>query len=128
LFDAESDSSRDEGSFYRVGPHGSGQNEWCARVGPPCRRPAAPVMRMGHGEGNEGAGPGKFGPYGQGESFFSFLFPFLFQIQIFKPISNFCIDFEISNLKYNPNVNINPTICNIITYSPSYYLIMERII
>jgi hypothetical protein len=30
----------------------------------------------------------------------------------------------MSKLKYNPNVNINPTICNIIIYSPSYYLIL----
>jgi hypothetical protein len=30
----------------------------------------------------------------------------------------------MSNLKYNPNVNINPTIFNIIIYSPSHYLIL----
>jgi hypothetical protein len=30
----------------------------------------------------------------------------------------------MSNLKYNPNVNINPTILNIIIYSPSHYLIL----
>jgi hypothetical protein len=28
------------------------------------------------------------------------------------------------NLTYNPNVNIDPTICNIIIYSPSRYLIL----
>jgi hypothetical protein len=31
-FNVESDLSRDEGSFDRVGPHGSGRNEWCART------------------------------------------------------------------------------------------------
>jgi hypothetical protein len=60
----------------------------------------------------------------QAEGSLSF-FPFLFQIQIFKTYSNFCFEFQISNLKYNPNVNINPTICNIIIYSTSYYVIME---
>jgi hypothetical protein len=53
-----------------------------------------------------------------------FLFHFCFKFQIFKPSSNFCFEFQMSNLKYNPNVNINPTIFNIIIYSPSHYLIL----
>jgi hypothetical protein len=65
-----------------------------------------------------------------GFSFFFCLiswFYFLFQVQMFKSNSIFCFGFQISNLKYSLNVNVNPTICNIIIYSPSYYLIMEGI-
>jgi hypothetical protein len=43
--------------------------------------------------------------------FFSHFFFSLFELQM-------------SNLKYNPNVNINPTILNIVIYSPSHYLIL----
>jgi hypothetical protein len=60
-------------------------------------------------------------------SFFSFSIFFLFQIQMFKPNSNFCFEFHISNLKYSPKVNINPSICNIIIYSFSYNSIMGEI-
>jgi hypothetical protein len=43
---------------------------------------------------------------------FSFLllfhFIFYFKFQIFKPNSNFCFEFQMSNPQYNPYVNINP--------------------
>jgi hypothetical protein len=58
---------------------------------------------------------------------FSFSIFFLFQIQMFKPNSIFCFEFQISNLQHNPNVNINTTICNIVFYFPSYYSIMGEI-
>jgi hypothetical protein len=37
-------------------------------------------------------------------------FLFYFKFQMFKPNSNFCFEFQMSNLKYNPNVNITPIV------------------
>jgi hypothetical protein len=74
------------------------------------------------GEGADGLGRGK-----RPNTCFFFLFVFYFKFQTFKPNSNFCFEFQVSNLKYNPNVNIIPTIFNIIIYSPSHYLILEVI-
>jgi hypothetical protein len=34
-----------------------------------------------------------------------FLFP-IFHLQIFKPNTNFCFEFQVSNFTHNPNVNI----------------------
>jgi hypothetical protein len=52
-----------------------------------------------------------------------YLFSF-FSISNIQAKFNLCFEFQMSNLKYNPNVNINPTIFNIIIYSPSHYLIL----
>jgi hypothetical protein len=53
----------------------------------------------------------------------AFVFSFLFQIPNIQ--NQILISILNSNLKYNPNVSINPTIINIIIYPPSYYFIVE---
>jgi hypothetical protein len=44
-----------------------------------------------------------------------FLFSFIFysKFKCLSQIQFLCFGFQITNLKYSPNVNINPTICNI---------------